>query len=102
MNTHRHATHAPAKAWGRSILLWASWGCAAWFVVALALFKYASSLPPILHTAVVLSGTAVLYGALLATAYLFAGIWFPVRWRPGLCALVVNAVFFALFVSALP
>jgi len=82
--------------------LWASWTCAAWFIIAAALFKFALPLPHFLEIAITLSGATVFFGSIFAGAYLLLGICLPIRWRLGASVLVINAVFFWIFWHSIP
>jgi hypothetical protein len=82
--------------------LWAAWVFAAWFVIAVTIFKLGSALADALYIPIVLSGAGVALGAVSATVYLFGGIWLPTRWYVGALALVADAAFLWLYYQALP
>ena len=98
----RFSTDLRSSTWGLPFLLSASWLCALWFVIAVALWKFASSLPYPLYIGVVLSGAGVFFGGIVAGTYLLLGIWLRIRWGLGLAALAVNTFAFWLFFSSLP
>jgi len=93
------ATHKNSGLW---VLLWASWACAAWFVTAVILHKFAWSLPPWLNFAIVLSGAIAILGGVLAALYLMSSMWLATRWRLGVVALLVNVALAWLFIASLP
>ena len=88
--------------WGRPALLWWSWACVAWFVVAMLIFQYGGSLPSIIIMAAYLSGAFAMLGAALAAAYLVLGIWVSVRWFAGASALAANIGCITYFWHSLP
>ncbi len=88
--------------WGGPALLWWSWACVAWFVVAMLIFQYGGSLPSIIVIAAYLSGAFAMIGAALATTYLALVIWMPVRWLPGAGALIANVGCITYFWHSLP
>ena len=83
--------------------LWAAWALAAWFVIAVSIFKLGpDAVAEALYIPIVLSGAGVALGIACALLYLLAGVWLPVRWRVGSIALLANSCFLWLFYQALP
>jgi hypothetical protein len=84
------------------VLLWISWACCGWFLVAVTLLYSGLSLPRFVDVAVVLSGATVLAGAVVALLYVALKIWLPVRWGWGVAAAATNAALLYLFYQAIP
>jgi hypothetical protein len=85
------------------LLLWTSWICAGWFVIAVTIFKIGpTSIAELLYIPIVLCGAAAMFGCVVALIYLVLGLWLPIRWAFGISAVALNASFVWMFMSSLP
>ena len=84
------------------ILLWAAWVCVAWFGVGVFILKTSFRVPHFLEVGILLSGSVVFVGSILAVLFLLFAARERTSMLLGISALLANVVCFATFLTWIP